>query len=247
MREESRTRTNEELLGRVKNLDDQDAWAQFVALYTNVIRKQALKAGLTDDETQEVTQETMIELSRRIQTFQYNRRKGSFRAWIFRLADWRIKDQFRRRREGHVSWDMLISEDDHGATEIEEPSVIPAELAELDDSWLTEWRQELVPLALAKLRDEIPGKRFQVLDLILVKHWSTTKVARLFHQSRASIYVMKFRAMLALKNELARLEKELSPPTTGTPPPITFARCDVWKCRVTKGRRLCEKIFPHFL
>ncbi len=72
--------TRASLLSRLKNPDDHGSWQTFFDTYGSLIHAQAKNGGLTDDETQEVVQETMIEVSERIKTFQYDSRIGSFKA-----------------------------------------------------------------------------------------------------------------------------------------------------------------------
>jgi RNA polymerase sigma factor (sigma-70 family) len=196
--------TRSSVLGRAKNPSDQDGWQTFFDVYSDLIRGQAAKAGLTEDEVQDVVQETLIEISHRIQSFTYDRKKGSFKAWLFQLTRWRIANQFSKRRHGHVQIDFLDSDDESLPT-YGQSSMLAGET---DASWEEEWRQTLLEAALKKLRNELPPRQFQVLDLLAVKQWSVSRVAATLKMNPAGIYLLKFRAMSALKREIERLEKQ---------------------------------------
>jgi hypothetical protein len=90
--------TRQSLLERLKDWGDQTSWQDFFDTYWRLIYNVALKAGLTDAEAQEVVQETVIAVAKKIPGFQTDPDRGSFRAWLMRLTRWRITDQFRKRR-----------------------------------------------------------------------------------------------------------------------------------------------------
>ena len=57
--------TRSSLLGRLVNWDDQESWREFFNTYWKLIYSVALKAGLTEDEAEEVVQETVITAAKR--------------------------------------------------------------------------------------------------------------------------------------------------------------------------------------
>src|SRR6266498_3054008 len=66
-------------------------------VFTRSIRNVARKAGLSEAEADEVTQETLIAVAKKIGEFKHADNRGSFRAWLYQQARWRIADQFRAR------------------------------------------------------------------------------------------------------------------------------------------------------
>src|SRR2546422_1136996 len=93
-------RPRHSLLNRLKDLGDQASWQDFFDTYWRLIYNVAVKAGLTDVEAQEVVQETVIAVARKISEFKADPAHGSFSAWLMRLTRWRIADQFRKRQGG---------------------------------------------------------------------------------------------------------------------------------------------------
>src|SRR5882757_9651668 len=106
--------TRQSLLSRLKDWSDQESWRVFFETYWKLIYNAAIKAGLTDSEAQDVVQETVISVMKTMPRFQYDPQKGSFKAWLLRLASWRVVDQFRRRHRGVENSDHS---DDRDSTE----------------------------------------------------------------------------------------------------------------------------------
>lgn len=84
-------------MAQLKNLGDDENWQAFHELYSRLIVGVAIKAGLRQEEAEDVLQETMASVSKHIQEFEANPARGKFRAWLLNMARWRIQDQLRRR------------------------------------------------------------------------------------------------------------------------------------------------------
>src|SRR5690349_16730122 len=95
---ESSQRTRLSLLARLKDWSQQTAWREFDHDYAPLLRNVARKAGLADDEADDMVQETLIAVAKKIGEFQHAGNRGSFRAWLYQQARWRIADQFRARK-----------------------------------------------------------------------------------------------------------------------------------------------------
>src|SRR5690349_19522733 len=85
------------LIQRLKNWDDQESWKDFFETYWRLILGVALKSGLTNAEAEDVVQETVISVSKKIGEFKADPSAGSFKSWLLNLTRWRIVDQVRRR------------------------------------------------------------------------------------------------------------------------------------------------------
>src|SRR5207245_5537229 len=90
--------TRRSLLSRLKNWNDQESWQDFFDTYWKLIYGAAIKSGLSDVEAQEVVQETVITVTKKIKEFKTDPAFGSFKAWLLHLTRWRIADQLRKRQ-----------------------------------------------------------------------------------------------------------------------------------------------------
>src|SRR5437867_1469660 len=89
--------TRYSLLSRLHNRDDQESWKDFFDTYWRLIYGVALKAGLSEQEAQDVVQETVICVAKDIHKFKRDRALGSFKGWLRNITRWRIADQLRKR------------------------------------------------------------------------------------------------------------------------------------------------------
>src|SRR2546428_1201844 len=89
--------TRRSLLTRLKNLDDQESWKDFFDTYARLIYHVAAKAGLTDAEAQDVVQETVIIVARKMPGFKYDPAIGSFKSWLLLITRRRIEKQLKKR------------------------------------------------------------------------------------------------------------------------------------------------------
>ncbi|MBI2924817.1 MAG: sigma-70 family RNA polymerase sigma factor, partial [Verrucomicrobia bacterium] len=52
--------TRRSLITRLKNWDDQEGWREFFQTYWKLIYSVAVKSGLTNEEAEDVVQETVV-------------------------------------------------------------------------------------------------------------------------------------------------------------------------------------------
>ena len=101
--EDETLRTSWTLVARLKNVDDRERWREFYELYRGLIVGVAMKAGLRKEEAEDVLQETMASVSKNIGNFEANPTRGSFHAWLLKMARWRVLDQLGKRMPAATS------------------------------------------------------------------------------------------------------------------------------------------------
>ena len=87
--------TRRTLLSRLRGQGDEDSWQEFFDNYWKLVYSVSLRAGLKDDEAQEVVQDTFISLAKSIGNFDYDRSKCTFRTWLCRIVQRRISNFLR--------------------------------------------------------------------------------------------------------------------------------------------------------
>jgi RNA polymerase sigma-70 factor (ECF subfamily) len=165
----------------------------------------ARKAGLSDDEAQDVVQETLISVAKHMPTFNYDPSIGSFKAWLLTMTRWRIIGQFRKRRpaaEQHVNPEETKRTDPVEA--IADPNV-----PDLNEVWEHEWERNLLEVALANIKRSLDPQRYQIFDFYVNKEWPPEKVAKHFGVSTDQVYQIKHRMTETIRDEVHRLEKEM--------------------------------------
>ena len=68
--------TRRSLLSRLEDWDDQESWREFFNTYWKLIYGVALRAGLSDAEAQDVVQDTVVAVARKMQDFRYDPGRG---------------------------------------------------------------------------------------------------------------------------------------------------------------------------
>jgi RNA polymerase sigma factor (sigma-70 family) len=89
--------TRRSLISRLRNVEDRDSWQDFFDTYWKLIFSVARKAGCTEQEAEEVVQETTVAVSKYIKDYQYDPKVCSFKNWLMHKTQWRIIDQVRKR------------------------------------------------------------------------------------------------------------------------------------------------------
>ena len=89
--------TRPSLLLRLTDCQDQASWQEFYATYRDLIWRFALKAGCNETEAEEVVQETVIAVARKLPEFKYDPAVCAFKTWLLNQTAWRVKDQIRKR------------------------------------------------------------------------------------------------------------------------------------------------------
>ena len=204
--------TRHSLLNRLKDWGDQTSWQEFFDTYAQLIYNVAVKAGLSDIEAQEVVQETIISVARKIGEFKADPAQGSFSGWLMQLTRWRIADQWRKRdKAGQASRQFGAGEtarlpDDTGSTGPIERIPDPADAA-LATIWREEWEKQLMAAALERVKRQVSPRQFQMFDLHVLQKLSVHATARTLQASVASVYIAKHRVTRLLAKEVRKLKQ----------------------------------------
>lgn len=194
--------TRASLLDRLKDREDQASWQEFFDTYWQLIYRVAKKAGLTDAEAQDVVQETVIAMAKKLPGFIYDPKLCSFKTWMLRLTRWRIIDTLRKRLPQSVA---APTDDDGTATSPLER--IPDEASlHLDAVWDDEWEKSLLAAALQRVKPHLKPEHYQIFDLYALRQLPVFQVAEIMGASAARVYLIKHRVAALLKQEIKALK-----------------------------------------
>lgn len=195
--------THRSLLTRLKNWDDNEGWRRFFDTYWKLIYNAALKSGLSDAEAQDVVQETVLSVAKKMNEFKYDPALGSFKGWLLTLTRWRIADQFRKRtRHGHRE----APADDATARTRAIETVPDPHGQMLDAIWDAEWKKNLMDAAIERVKRKVGARQYQLFDLYVLKEWKVEEVAKTLGVSTDQIYQAKSRISTAIRKEYELLE-----------------------------------------
>lgn len=169
-----------------------------------MIYEVALKSGLTESEAQDVVQETVIAVARKIGSFEYDRSQGSFKGWLLTITRCRIVDEFRKRPR-YCTASLHAAGDDRVSTSTVDRIPDPAS-GDLDAVWDQEWRKNLMEVAIERVKRQVKARHFQVFELFVLRSWSAHQVARALSLNIGQVYLTKHRLLQLIKGEVKDLE-----------------------------------------
>jgi len=191
--------TRKSLLIRLKNWGDEESWHEFYQIYERLIYESALKAGLRNVEAQEVVQETLLSVAKKIAGFDYNPETGSFKGWLLQITRRRIIDQFRKRRpEATPSANGAVLP---GVELMSDPS------SRLEALWNEEWHLALLDMARAVVKRKVGARQYRMFDLYVLQQLPLKNVTKTLGVNAAQVYMAKYRITKLLKKELHNLEE----------------------------------------
>src|SRR4051812_40691744 len=203
MKAPSMLATRRSLVDRLENWDDRKRWQEFFDTYWKLIYGAARKSGLTDSEAQEVVQETVITVAKKVGQLRYDPARGSFKGWLLHITRWRIADQFRKRQPGEDR--RRVSDNTRITATIER--LPDREAVDLDALWEKEWQENLLTAAMQRAKKKVDAKQFQIFDCYVRKEWPAQKVAPELGVSVGQVYLARHRVTAVLKKEVRALEK----------------------------------------
>ena len=197
------TRTS--LLRRLKQWEDQESWRDFFNTYWKLIYAAAVKAGLNDAEAQDVVQDTVIAVAKKIEDFKYDPALDSFKGWLLYLTRKRIALHYRKRER-----DRGGSAADSEVMPLGELERIPDPAGvDLEAIWDEEWENNLTDAALARVKQQVNPRQFQIFNFYVLKQWSVKEVAKTLGVTVAQVYLAKHRISALVKKEVKRLQNGL--------------------------------------
>ena len=198
--------TRRTLLSRLRNLDDQESWRTFFDLYWRLLYNVARKSGVDDPGAQEIVQDTVIAVARKMPEFRYDPARGTFRQWLLRITRRRIIDHLRRiyrqPPKAEVAPESLDEDEAHAAAAIDQGA------SAIDAAWNEEWEKSTFDAALAQVRAASNPRHFQIFDYCVLKEWPASKVAATLGLNAAQVYLAKHRIAQAMKRAVRRINDE---------------------------------------
>jgi RNA polymerase sigma factor (sigma-70 family) len=191
------TRTSPTLLGRLsRSPADQGAWAEFAARYGRQIYSWCRHWRLQEADAQDVTQEVLLTLARKMRTFTYDPSR-SFRAWLKTVAHHAWQDWLEaRRRPGAGSGDSVVLELLHSVEARDH-------LVEQLDA---EFSRELLDEAMARVRLRVEPHTWHAFHLLAVEELSGADVAERLGMKVATVFVARSKVQKMIREEVCRLE-----------------------------------------
>jgi RNA polymerase sigma-70 factor (ECF subfamily) len=200
--------TRASLLERLKDLDDATSWNEFHRTYRDLIFSVARRAGLNETEADEVVQDTLVSVEKKIPGFIYDPAKDSFKGWLLTVTRWRILDQLEKRK-GMEGQSLLTS----AATKVEEKTrtatverILDPVGLDLGAIWDEEWEKKLLQAALVRIKRQVHPHHYEIYHVRVILGQPVREVARALGVNAAQVHLAKFRVGRLLKKAISQLQ-----------------------------------------
>jgi RNA polymerase sigma factor (sigma-70 family) len=201
--------TRSSFLERLKDWADHESWRQFLSDYGRVIRAASVKAGLRDEDADDVVQDTLLSVARSIPGFVYDRSKGSFASWVCHIAKMRVIDHMRRNRGtvrgtegGRLDFPSAPALPGHGVDSSDSP---------FEAKWDDLWREHLLLAGMESVRRSTSPAHYQILHMSVIDGIEESEIAQTLGINRAQVYLVRHRLGRKLRSAIEAF-KEADPP-----------------------------------
>jgi RNA polymerase sigma-70 factor (ECF subfamily) len=185
--------TSRTLLDRIKDRQDAQAWQLWLTVYEPWLRDWLGRNQLQPADVDDLLQNILVVVSRKLPAFVHNGQPGAFRAWLRSILVHELRSflRGRQRQTGAVLSDCIDQLEDPGS--------------ELSRQWDQEHDQELVRRLLGIVRSDFQAQTWEVFRLLVLEDRPAAEVARLCGMEVNAVYVAKSRVLARLRQELAGL------------------------------------------
>ncbi|HMC27463.1 MAG TPA: sigma-70 family RNA polymerase sigma factor [Verrucomicrobiae bacterium] len=203
--------TRASLLKRLKDLGDDASWNEFYQTYRELIYSVARRAGLNETEADEVVQETVIAVAKKMPGFRYDPAVDSFKGWLLMVTRWRILDQLEKRRAVGSQSPLAPAgrhQENRTRTATVERIPDPSGFA-LMEIWDDEWQKNLLNAALLRIKRQVHPQHYEIYHLLVILGKGVREVAQTLGVNAGQVYLARHRVGALLKKEVKRLEKQM--------------------------------------
>ena len=194
--------TRSSLINRLKATINGESWEVFFNTYWELIYSVARRKGLSEADSQDIVQETILKVHKSLERFQYNRERGSFKGWLRTITRSRLVEHYKKQQRQPPTQQPREDEDD--------PLVNLADPQgpELDRIWSEEWSRSLIQRSLTFLKQQVSLKQYQIFKCHCIDEWTVKEVCDALNVNAAQVYMAKQRVGKIFSDKLERLKQE---------------------------------------
>jgi RNA polymerase sigma-70 factor (ECF subfamily) len=178
--------TSASLLDRVCG-GDQDAWRALLVIYEPLLRHWLRAADLHPADRDDLTQQILTVLVRKLPSFRHTGRAGAFRAWLRSITLHEVSD-FRRRRAGLP-----------GPRDPDDLDALPSALDDLARAWDEEYERHVLAGLLALAEPEFTAKAWRAFCQVALEGASPRAVAAELGMTVNAVTLAKSRVLRRLR------------------------------------------------
>jgi RNA polymerase sigma factor (sigma-70 family) len=188
------------LVARLRDVRDEQAWAEFVAIYQPLIQRLARQSGLQPADADDLSQEVFRAVATAIGRWNQDPGRGSFRGWLFRIARNLIINLLEDRKRhprgtGGTAVDAALEQQ-------------PAADSEASAMFEDEYRRQLFRWAVGQVRDGFNDTTWQAFWRTAVDNEQPKDAAAALGISVGAVYVYRNRVTARLRQAIEEVERD---------------------------------------
>ncbi len=192
--------TSASLLDRVRDRGDAASWQTLVEIYTPMIRGWLKRHSGLDQDSEDVIQDVLAVVVRRIPEFRREPRVGAFRAWLRAITVNCLRETWKaRQRRPGVAANPRVAE---LLDQLEDPN------SGLSQVWNQEHDQHVTQRLLEIIRSEFTEKTWLAFQRFALQGEAAGVVATDLGLTPNAVFIAKSRVLTALRREGAGLLDE---------------------------------------
>lgn len=188
------TSTSHSLLEQLQEGPEGIAWQRWHALYEPLIHGWLRRHRLITSDRDDVVQNVMTVVVRRLPEFKHNGRVGAFRNWLKTISINCLRDHWKELRT-HPQQAAATGVLDEWADD----------QSEVSQNWDLEHDRHLVNKLLAMLEPEFTSETWQAFQQVVIEGKPAAEVAGELHMTVNAVYIAKSRVLTRLRHEAAGL------------------------------------------
>jgi RNA polymerase sigma-70 factor (ECF subfamily) len=185
--------TSFSLLDRIREEGSDAAWRRLTELYTPLIRNWLRQRGVSDTDSDDLSQDVLMVIARKLATFEHNKNTGAFRSWLKSitvncLRDFWKKQKVRPQATGDSNFVQILAQ-------LEDPH------SHLSQQWDREYEVHMTRQLMRMLRPQFTEQTWQAFELLALRGISAAEVASQLGLTVNSVYIAKSRVLAKLRQE----------------------------------------------
>jgi RNA polymerase sigma factor (sigma-70 family) len=178
---------------------DPERWRDFDAIYRPILLAYLLKRGLEESEASDVVQDIFVKLLGKIGT--YDRARGKFRTWLFRIAHNTLIDHARRRAAYNKAKEGWVAH------------VLTATLSEsqrMAEQWAKIHCEKILEHALKTVRKRTSSKAWACFEQRLLRDRPAAAIAAELKIEPNGVYVYASRVLKQVRDLCEEFDEDIS-------------------------------------
>jgi RNA polymerase sigma factor (sigma-70 family) len=186
--------TQQTLIQRAQDPDDDQAWDDFILYYESFIRMVLCRSNISLNDTDDLIQAILVRIWKGLPNYEYRKEQARFRTWLSTIIRNCIITHINRIKMKGVKVELF------------EEQIGKISESEIEQVINSEWLDYVASIAMEKVKEAFSGNAIEVFRLSL-EEMNAKEIAVELQITQESVFVLRSRVKSRLKKEIARLRQ----------------------------------------